>query len=184
MPAWIRTRALMVGLALLASVVCGVSASHAGSLTGDTIDGNLNFCTLGNGGNVFPTPSGTAPVTFEYVDGSNDDIATFTATTLTVEDQVTDVACGWGMSFYDQTAVFPLLTLISSNFSPDLAYDLTGGVISINWGGATGPVDFTAVFNIDGALPEPGPLAIFGVALAGVGVIRRRRAMRYDTSAA
>ncbi len=178
-----RTRVLTVALALasaFALVSLGASPSRAASLTGDTIDGNLNFCTLGNGGNVFPTPSGTAPITFEHADGSNDDIATFTATTLTVEDQVSDVACGWGMSFYDETTLFPSLTLISSNFSPDLTYDLTGGVISLNWDGASGPADFVAVFNIDGVLPmpEPEPLAIFGVALGGVGMIRRRRSFQ------
>ena len=172
MPTWFGTRVLTVALALVSALALGsmgASPSRAASLSGDTIDGNLNFCTLGNGGNVFPTPSGTAPISFEYADGSNDDIATFTSTTLTVEDQVSDIACGWGMSFYDETTPFPSLTLISSNFSPDLTYDLIDGVISLNWDGASGPADFVAVFNIDGVLPmpEPGSLAMFGVGLAG-----------------
>ena len=176
MTTWRGLRIFLMGLAL-ASVLAGVSPSRAASLAGDTIDGNLNFCTLGNGGNVFPMPAGTAPVTFDYADGSNHDIATFTATRLTIEDQVSDVACGWGMNFYDQTTVFPSLTLISSNFSPDLTYDLTDGVISIRWDGAEGAADFVAVFNVDGVLPtpEPGYLALFGVGLAGVGLIRQRR---------
>src|ERR1700676_453318 len=110
------------------------------------------------GGNVFTPTLGTAP--------------------LTIEDQVFDTARGWGMSFTDVTTAFPSLTLISSNFAPDLTFDLTGGVIDISWDGIlTGPADFIAVFNIDGDLPtpEPGSLAVFGVALVGVGLIRQRR---------
>ena len=96
-------------------------------------------------------------------------------TLLTIEDQVSDTACGWGMSFFDETTPFPSLTLISSNFSPDLTFELVDGTINISWDGATGPADFTAVFNIDGELPEPGSLALLGVALVGVGLIRRPR---------
>jgi hypothetical protein len=120
---------------LVSGIACAslcASPSRAASLTGDTINGTLNFCTLGNGGNVFTSPSGAAPLTFEYADGSNDDTATFSATTLTIEDQVTDSARGWGMSFTDATTVFPSLTLISSNFAPDLTFDFTGGVIHIS----------------------------------------------------
>jgi hypothetical protein len=181
MATWVRTRTFLGGLALVSGIACAslcASPSRAASLAGDTINGTLNFCTLGNGGNVFTSPSGAAPLTFEYSDGSNDDTATFSATMLTIEDQVTDTACGWGMSFTDVTTAFPSLTLISSNFAPDLTFDLTGGVIDISWDGIlTGPADFIAVFNIDGDLPtpEPGSLAVFGVALVGVGLIRQRR---------
>lgn len=178
MTAWSRTRTFLTALALICDLVgisFGSSPSRAATLTGDTIDGTLNFCTLGHGGNVFPTPSGAAPFTFAYADGSNVDTATFSATQLTIEDQVSDTACGWGMSFFDETTPFPSLTLISSNFSPDLTFELVDGTINISWDGATGPADFTAVFNIDGELPEPGSLALLGVALVGVGLIRRPR---------
>jgi hypothetical protein len=181
MATWFRTRTFLVGAALVSGLACvtlGASGSRAASLAGDTINGTLNFCALGNGGNVFSPASGTAPLSFQYVDGSNTDTATFSATTLTVEDQVSDRACGWGMSFTDTSTPFSSLTLISSNFSPDLTFDFTGGVIDISWAGiAAGPADFIAVFAINGVLPtpEPGSLAVFGVALAGVGLIRQWR---------
>jgi hypothetical protein len=53
---------------------------------------------------------------------------------------------------------------------------LDGGVISISWDGATGPADFIAVFDIGVALPGLASLVLFGLSLAGVGVVRRRRA--------
>ena len=143
-------------------------------LTGDNITGALNFCSLGSPGNNFTPISGTAPIEFEFADGSNIDTAIFTANQLTIEDQITDFACGWGMSFTDTTNAITQLTLVSDNFSPDFTYDLTGGSISINWGGASGPADFTAVFDI-GPIPEPASLTLFGVGLTGLGWLRRRR---------
>jgi len=189
MIAWFRTRTFLGGLALVCGLVgasLGSSPSRAASLTADTISGTLNFCTLGNGGNQFQSPagqSGTAPLAFGFDDGSNVDTATFSATGLTVEANVSDLACGWGMSFTDTSNPFPLLTLVSSSFSPDLTVELTvDGVINLSWAGTPGaldsvsnPGDFVAVFNIDGELPEPRSLALFGVGLAGVGMIRQRR---------
>jgi hypothetical protein len=168
----------------LAAVAFGSSPSRAASLTGDTINGALNFCTLGNGGNNFTPSTGQAPHAFQFTDGSNTDTATFLATGLTVEANVSDFACGWGMSFTDATTPFPGLSLVSSSFSPDLTVQLTGaGTIDISWAGTPGaqdsvfsPGDFTAVFTFNSVadVPEPGSFALFGLGLAVVGLIRRR----------
>jgi hypothetical protein len=184
MTVWYRAPS-MIGLASLIVTALATSPSHAATLTGDTITGTLNFCTLGNGGNQFTADSGAAPVTFIHDDGiggANTDTASFDATSLTVQDIVHDdsTACGWGMQFTDTTTPFPLLALVSTSFSPDLSYDLTGGVITINWSGTDTPGTYTAVFNIDGetsgaAVPEPGSLATFGIGIAGMGLLRQRR---------
>lgn len=165
----------LIRASLLVSLLALARPAHAVSLQGDTITGTLNFCTLNGGYNEFTPDSGTAPYSFEFVDGSNDDTAVFSGTELTVQDEVTDTACGWGMSFTDTTTPFPALTLLSDTFAPDITYSLAGGVIAITWPGETGPGTFTAVFNIDGELPEPASLPLFAVGLVGLELFRRWR---------
>ncbi len=160
---------LMVGSAMIAP-------AHAGSLTGDTINGSLTFCSLAGVGNVFTPTSGQAPVTFQYVDGSNTDTATFTGSQLKVEDQVVDMACGWGMTFNDATTPFSSIILVSDNFSPDLTYTLgPDGTISLEWAGVdSGPADYTAVFALEGVM-EPATVPLLLVGLVGLGLARLRR---------
>jgi hypothetical protein len=167
---------VLAGFVVVLSVAVA-SPSWAASLSGDTIAGSLTFCALNNGANNFTVDSIVAPDQFGWTDGANIDTAVFSGTTLTVSDQVLDVACGWGMTFSDTTTQFPALTLVSSNFSPDLSYSLTGGVIALQWGGSSDQQTFTAVFNIDGtvATPEPSALALLSVGVAGACLIRQRR---------
>jgi protein involved in polysaccharide export with SLBB domain len=59
-----------------------------------------------------------------------------------------------------------------------MTYEIPGdGTIDISWAGTDTPGTYTAVFNFDGnvAIPEPGSVALFGVTLACVRMIRRRR---------
>lgn len=178
MTAQSRVRLLMAGLTLLSGLGLALLAPvpARAALTGDNINGTLNFCTLNGGPNQFSQSSGTAPTAFEFADGSNIDTATFTATTLTVEDNVADIACGWGMSFTDTTKAFPSLTLVSTGFpAGGLTYALTAGLMTFGFSGGMGPADYIAVFDIGGSLPEPGSLAVFGVGLVGAAVARRRR---------
>ena len=157
------------------AIMLRASPSFAGALTGDTINGSLQFCTLGSGGNQFTSPSGTAPVVFDWTDGANIDTAAFSDSQLTVQNQVLDVACGWGMTFQDLNAPFATLELVSSDFS-GLTFDLTDGIISLSWTGSSEQQTFTAVFNVEVA--EPSSLLMTGAGLLGVTLIRRRRQER------
>jgi hypothetical protein len=164
---------LIGGLAILA--LLATSPARA-DLTGDNINGMLNFRMLNEGPDQFSQPSGTAPTTFQFADASNVDTATFTANPLTVEDQITDIGCGGGMSFTDTSNALPSLTLVSTGFPTNsLTYALTGDTITPGFAGALGPADFIAVFDIGTNAPEPGSLALFGAGLIGVEVTRRRR---------
>jgi hypothetical protein len=186
MIALFRTGMLLVGLTIVAGLSIGVPSAWAGSLAGDTINGSMNFCGINPADeNHFTPGSGNAPIAFVYDEGpggATTNTATFSATGLTVEANVSSFACGFGMTFADVTTPFPKLALVSSNFGPSLTFKLDGDSIEVSWTGtddwldsAFNPGDFVAVFNIVGELPEPRSLAVFGVGLTGAGLIRQRR---------
>ena len=164
---------ILTGLAVLFGLALS-SPSRAASLTGDSINGALTFCSLAGSGNNFTPTSVFAPGEFDFADGANIDSAVFSDSTLTVTDQVLDVACGWGMTFTDTTTPFSTLILLGSTFSPDLTFDVTDGVISLQWDGSGDQQTYTAVFSVEPA-PEPASMTLFGFGLAGIGLIRQRR---------
>jgi hypothetical protein len=168
-------------------VLCGaiflgglaVAGSARADYIGNTISGTLAFGPNGAFGGQYWNPSTiVAPGSFFYADAANTDTAAFiTGNTLTITDQVNATANGWQMTFKDLTRPFDGLSLVSSNFAPGITDSFSNGLITVDWvgTGAEG-VTYTAVFDIGtAAVPEPTSLAIFGTALAGFGLIRRRR---------
>ena len=78
----------------------------------------------------------------------------------------------------DTPGAFTGLTLASSNFT-GLSYGLSGDTITVDWAGgnvAAGQ-QFSAVFDIAGAVPEPSTWAmmLFGFAAIGTALRRKRR---------
>jgi hypothetical protein len=163
-----------IAAAFLAVATAG--SAHAG-YTGQTITGTLAFGPNGAFGGQYWSPNTiVAPGTFTYTDYANTDTAAFTDTTLTITDHVNSGANGWKMTFTDAALPFTLLTEVSSNFAPGITFSDVAGIIEVDWlGTGTGGVTYTAVFNV-APVPEPGTLAIFGLGLAGLGLIRRFKA--------
>jgi len=168
------TLSILVAVFILAT--CG---SAKAQYTGQTIDGTLAFGPDGaNGGQFWAPASETVPGTFMYEDVVNTDTAAFTDNTLTVTDVVVPggIANGWQMTFSDTALPFTELVLVSDNFSPDITYKLSGGVITLDWiGGPTGTN--TAVFDIGtpSTVPEPGSLALLGTGALAFGSLLRRK---------
>ena len=144
--------------------------------------GTLAFGANGAFGGQFWSPQAAvigAGIEYSFADGANIDTADFSATQLTIRDQVLTDATGWEMTFATPGS-FTSLSLVSSSFVPGLTFSLSAGKVVVDWlGTGTGPHDFVAVFNVGTApaVPEPETYALM---LAGLGIVgfmaRRRRA--------
>ena len=173
-------------MTLLKSSLCAAAAALAFALpaqadnTGLGVTGTLAFGPNGaNGGQVWPTPAAVigAGIEYNYADGATIDTADFSATQLTIRDQVIAGANGWEMTFATPGS-FTGLALVSSNFGPALTFSLTAGKIVLDWVGTDSfPHDFRAVFNVETApaIPEPETYALMLAGLSIVGFMARRR---------
>ena len=171
---------------LLKSSLCAAAAALAFALpaqadnTGLAVTGTLAFGPNGANGGQYWSPQNTvigAGIEYTYVDAANTDTADFSATQLTVRDQVMSNANGWEMTFATPGS-FTALALVSSDFGPALTFSLVAGKIVLDWVGTnTGPHDFKAVFNVEtaAAIPEPETYALMLAGLGAIGIMARRR---------
>ena len=174
---------MKIGLvaASLAGVLALTCASARADYTGQTITGTLAFGPNGaNGGQRWVPNTISVPGTFFYQDNSNTDTVAFTGSTLTVTDIIApgQNASGWGMTFSDPSMLFGTISVVSDDFSPDLTYSISNGVINLDWLGSTTPGTLTATFDFTAQpsqTPEPSSLALLGTTVLGAAAMFRRR---------
>ena len=161
------------------------------------IDGILNFG--GGGANYYDPirgfvpagagnhggPSITVPSFFAFADPADLLTATFTSTSLTIEDIVL-VEQTFSNQFFtaDTPGFFSNLKLQSNSFPGEFVYSLTGDTLSVNWIGSSVPVDATAVFSFGSPVPEASTWAMMALGFAGLSLIAlRARGSRASASA-
>ena len=173
-------------MTFLKSSLCATAVALAFALpaqaanTGLAVTGTLAFGPNGAfGGQNWPTPAAVigAGIEYSYTDGANIDTADFSATQLTIRDQVLTDATGWEMTLATPGS-FTSLSLVSSSFVPGLTFSLSAGKVVVDWVGTlSGPHDYVAVFNVGtaAAVPEPETYALMLAGLSIVGFMARRR---------
>ena len=158
----------------------------AAPLLGTNVTGSLTFGA--NPNNYFNSSNGFVPAgcansglgsttvtiadptaEFCFLDTANRDTANFTDTTLTITDVSGGGAAPFAMSFLLAPGVVTSVSELSDNFAGSgLSASLVGNLLTIDWatGAGTGGT-FSAVyaFNTTSAVPEPGSLALAGIAL-------------------
>jgi hypothetical protein len=185
-----RSLGITLGLILCAS------AAQASPFLGTSVTGVLNF----GGGvtNYFNSSNGFVPagcqnsglgsatvtivdptVEFCFADGANTDSAQFTDTTITLTDLSVGGGTFWTMTFTDVAFGTAGLEEVSDNFP-------NGGVTLTRFGnqlifsqpafGVGG--NFSATYRVNGTIPEPMTLTLFGSGLAALAARRRKKSAK------
>jgi hypothetical protein len=83
---------------------------------------------------------------------------------------------GWILKIINGPSIASAVVDGISGFSP-FAISVVGGDLLLNYQGVNGTAGSSSVINFQtaSAVPEPATLAIFGLGLAGLGLMRRRK---------
>jgi len=152
--------------------------------------GSINYYDPANG--YVPSGSGnsasasiTAPGAFAFFENkANTDTATFSATSLTIEDLRVGGSFPWRQVFTtDDPGYFDGLALADDNFPGGIAFSLQEtDTLTVNWGGELGrKFDDVAVFSLDAAVPEPPLWAMLLNGFAGLAAFGVRSGSRRAT---
>jgi hypothetical protein len=191
-------RRMIGGIAIVIVASLAIATPAFAGLLGTNVNGVMNISGFG-AMNFFDPVTGFVPagsgnstspnnvvigsgIGFGYADGANTDTANFTATGVTLQDVSVSGSRPIVYTFTDTAFSGLSLAEISSNF-PGLSFDLSGDVLALSTDSIPSGGTFDATFQVVTPVPEPASLVLLGTALAGLGLLRRRKPRPRNLSA-